>query len=75
MVYMTLFTTTGTFGDYGRKGEFKTRRGIVQTPTFMPDATRGAVKSLTPEEVYGTGVQVVLNNTYHLHLMPGEKIV
>ncbi len=75
MVYMTLFTTTGTFGDYGRKGEFKTRRGIVQTPTFMPDATRGAVKSLTPEQVYGTGVQVVLNNTYHLHLMPGEKIV
>ena len=41
----------------------------------MPDATRGAVKSLVPEQVYATGVQIVLNNTYHLHLQPGEKIV
>lgn len=75
MPSMSIFTTTGTFGKYGRVGEFKTRRGIVRTPTFMPDATRGAVKSLTPEQVYGTGVQVVLNNTYHLHLQPGEAIV
>jgi len=72
---MSLFKTVGKFGAYGRVGEFKTRRGTVVTPTFMPDATRGAVKSLTPEQVYGTGVQVVLNNTYHLHLQPGEAIV
>ena len=72
---MSLFKTTGTFGAYGRVGEFKTRRGTVLTPTFMPDATRGAVKSLTPEQVYATGVQVVLNNTYHLHLQPGEATV
>lgn len=72
---MSLFKTTGTFGEFGRIGEFKTRRGIVRTPTFMPDGTRGAVKSLTPEQVYGTGVQVVLNNTYHLHMQPGEEVV
>ncbi len=75
MSYMHLFKTTGTFGEFGRVGEFKTRRGIVKTPTFMPDGTRGAVKCLTPEQVYGTGVQVVLNNTYHLHLAPGEETV
>jgi queuine tRNA-ribosyltransferase len=41
----------------------------------MPDGTRGAVKSLTPEQVIGTGVEVVLANTYHLHLNPGEKAI
>ena len=72
---MTFYKTTGKFGEFGRVGEFKTRRGIVKTPTFMPDATRGAVKSLTPDQVYGAGVQVVLNNTYHLHLQPGEATI
>jgi queuine tRNA-ribosyltransferase len=47
----------------------------VKTPTFMPDGTRGAVKSLTPEMVKSTGVQVVLANTYHLHLQPGEDVI
>jgi len=41
----------------------------------MPDGTRGAVKSLTPEQVVSTGVEVVLANTYHLHLSPGEQVV
>jgi queuine tRNA-ribosyltransferase len=41
----------------------------------MPDGTRGAVKGLLPEQVASTGVQVVLANTYHLHLQPGEKII
>lgn len=58
-----------------RVGKLKTRAGIVRTPTFMPDGTRGAVKSLTPEQVQSTGVQVVLANTYHLHLQPGEGII
>ncbi len=52
-----------------------TRAGDVQTPTFMPDGTRGAVKSLTPEQVESTGVEVVLSNTYHLHLQPGEEVI
>lgn len=58
-----------------RSGVLKTRAGKVLTPTFMPDGTRGAVKSLTPEQVQSTGVGVVLANTYHLHLQPGESTV
>ncbi len=58
-----------------RSGSFMTRAGLVRTPTFMPDGTRGAVKSLSPDQVATTGVQVVLANTYHLHLQPGEATV
>lgn len=58
-----------------RRGILRTRAGIVHTPTFMPDGTRGAVKGLTPKQVDQTGVQVVLANTYHLHLNPGEQVV
>ncbi len=62
-------------GEYSRAGVLKVRGYDIQTPTFMPDGTRGAVKSLTPEMVRSTGVGVVLANTYHLHLMPGEDTV
>jgi queuine tRNA-ribosyltransferase len=48
---------------------------VVKTPFFMPVATRGAVKSLEPPQVYDTGAKVLLANTYHLHLQPGEKII
>lgn len=58
-----------------RSGVLQTRAGAVQTPTFMPDGTRGAVKSMTPEMVRSTGVQVVLANTYHLHMQPGEEVI
>ena len=58
-----------------RSGVLQTRAGVVQTPTFMPDGTRGAVKSMTPEMVKSTGVQVVLANTYHLHMQPGEEVI
>lgn len=69
-VYELKNTTNGI-----RTGILKTRAGNVLTPTFMPDGTRGAVKSLTPQMVKDTGVQVVLANTYHLHLQPGEEII
>lgn len=62
-------------GKFTRSGTLRTRAGNVKTPTFMPDGTRGAVKSLTPEMVRSTGVQVVLANTYHLHMRPGEDVV
>lgn len=58
-----------------RSGSLSTRAGKVLTPTFMPDGTRGAVKGVQPEDVRGTGVQVVLANTYHLHMQPGEDTV
>ena len=47
----------------------------VKTPTFMPVGTRGAVKSLSPELVKSTGAGILLANTYHLHLSPGEGVV
>lgn len=72
--YNSRFTYQNAHGNV-RCGVLKTRAGVVQTPTFMPDATRGAVKGLTPVQVYHTGVQVVLNNTYHLHLQPGEQVI
>ena len=56
-----------------RSGILNTRRGPVKTPFFMPCATRGAVKGLSPTEVKMTGTQVLLSNAYHLHLQPGEK--
>lgn len=64
-----------TTNGFRRSGVLHTRAGDVPTPTFMPDGTRGAVKSLTPEMVESTGVGVVLANTYHLHLAPGEETI
>lgn len=58
-----------------RSGILHTRAGKVLTPFFMPVATRGAVKGLEPDVVQSTGAQVLLANTYHLHLAPGENIV
>jgi queuine tRNA-ribosyltransferase len=58
-----------------RSGALDTRVTSVKTPFFMPVATRGAVKGLEPQEVEATGAQVLLSNTYHMHLAPGEKQV
>jgi len=70
-----MFVEKKKIGEFARAGVLGVRGFEVNTPTFMPDGTRGAVKSLTPEMVKSTGVQVVLANTYHLHLMPGEDTV
>jgi queuine tRNA-ribosyltransferase len=72
---MSGFFTFEPSNSFTRRGELKTRAGSVATPTFMPDGTRGVVKSLLPEQVRSTGVQVVLANTYHLHLQPGEEVI
>jgi queuine tRNA-ribosyltransferase len=72
---MQYFKELKKTGPYARTGVLHTRAGDVVTPTFMPDGTRGAVKSLTPELVASTGVQVVLANTYHLHMAPGEEVI
>jgi queuine tRNA-ribosyltransferase len=70
----SVFTLKNTTNDI-RVGILSTPAGLVQTPTFMPDGTRGAVKGLTPEQVKQTGVEIMLANTYHLHLQPGEQAV
>jgi queuine tRNA-ribosyltransferase len=49
--------------------------GAVNTPFFLPIATKGAVKNLTPEELRDLGAEIVLGNTYHLWLRPGEKLI
>ncbi len=54
---------------------FFTPHGVVETPRFMPVGTLANVKTLTPAQLKDTGAQMVLSNTYHLHLQPGEKIV
>jgi queuine tRNA-ribosyltransferase len=58
-----------------RSGILNTRRGPVKTPFFMPVATRGTVKGVATELVAQMGVEVLLSNTYHLHLHPGEKLI
>ena len=58
-----------------RAGRLRTAHGEVLTPAFMPVGTQGTVKAMTPAELEEIGVQIVLANTYHLHLRPGESIV
>lgn len=59
----------------GRAGVLTTAHGDIKTPAFVAVGTKATVKSLTPEQVKEAGSQVVLANTYHLYLEPGEKIV
>lgn len=58
-----------------RVGVFTTPHGDVRTPAFMPVGTRGTVKGVFPEHLKSAGTQMVLANTYHLHLRPGEDVV
>ncbi len=58
-----------------RRGQLTTAHGVIQTPVFMAVGTLATVKAMTPEELLEAGTQVVLGNTYHLHLRPGEKTI
>ncbi len=58
-----------------RIGVLKTSHGVVETPAFVPVATQAAVKTLTSEEVLRTKSQILISNTYHLHLKPGENLI
>lgn len=58
-----------------RRGVLQFERGKIDTPAFMPVGTNGTVKSLTPEEVAGTGAQIILGNTFHLMLQPGTEVI
>ncbi|HWA41068.1 MAG TPA: tRNA-guanine transglycosylase, partial [Gemmatimonadales bacterium] len=68
------FTLAKTDGA-ARAGTLTLPHGVEQTPAFMPVGTHGAVRGLSMEEVRRTGAQIVLGNTYHLHLRPGEEVV
>lgn len=58
-----------------RSGIIKTDHGEIQTPIFMPIGTHGAVKTVTPTELFSLNTQIILGNTYHLYLRPGTDLI
>jgi queuine tRNA-ribosyltransferase len=60
---------------FARRGTFHTPHGAVETPAFMPVGTNGTVKGIVLEQLRATGAQMILGNTYHLALRPGEEVV
>jgi queuine tRNA-ribosyltransferase len=58
-----------------RAGVIDTDRGIIHTPCFMPVGTRGTVKAMSPRELEELGAEIILGNTYHLYLRPGDEVI
>ena len=58
-----------------RRGRLETPHGAIETPIFMPVGTHGALKAMSPAQAEETGAQIILSNTYHLHLQPGEGLI
>jgi queuine tRNA-ribosyltransferase len=67
----SLLTTDGV----ARRGELRTAHGVVQTPAFMPVGTQGTVKAMRHAEVEAAGAEIMLGNTYHLFLRPGDELI
>ena len=61
--------------DKARAGKIETPRGLIHTPIFMPVGTLGTVKAMTPEELKDIGAEIILGNTYHLHLRPSDTLI
>src|SRR5688572_2711349 len=68
------FRVTHRDGD-ARRGELETPHGMVETPAFMPVGTRGAVKAMTARQLEDVGARMILANTYHLYLKPGDALI
>jgi queuine tRNA-ribosyltransferase len=68
------FTLHGTDGA-ARRGEFQTAHGVVQTPAFMPVGTQGTVKAALHRDLEDAGAEIILGNTYHLFLRPGDELI
>lgn len=58
-----------------RRASLATAHGVVETPIFMPVGTRGSVKSLSPDDLLEVGSQIILGNTYHLYIRPGDELI
>jgi queuine tRNA-ribosyltransferase len=58
-----------------RTGILKTDHGVIETPVFVPVGTQGTVKTIEPRQLEEIGAQIILGNTYHLALRPGEEIL
>src|ERR1700761_85625 len=71
-----MFTVrTRSPGSLARTGTLRLAHGDVQTPAFVPLATKGAVKTLEPRDVAALGYELILGNTFHLLLAPGPELV
>ena len=68
------FTLDATCGP-ARAGRLVLPHGTVETPAFMPVGTQGTVRTLSPADLHAVGAELVLANTYHLHVRPGEGVV
>src|SRR5207302_3706085 len=68
------FEVVATCGP-ARAGRLTLPHGSVETPVFMPVGTQGTVRALSPADLRAVGAGVVLANTYHLHVRPGEDVV
>lgn len=69
------FKLKRTLNNGVRVGEIETAHGKVSTSFFMPVGTKASVKGISPQELTDLGAQIVLSNTYHLYLRPGEKLI
>src|SRR4051794_7647530 len=58
-----------------RRGRLHTPHGVVETPIFMPVGTQATVKGLTPDQLTSVGARIILGNTYHLTLRPGDELI
>ena len=61
--------------DSARIGKIELEKGVINTPTFMPVGTYGAVKSLTPDDLRDSSAEIILSNTFHLMLRPGIEVI
>ncbi len=68
------FTLRATDGR-ARLGQFETPHGAVQTPAFMPVGTQGSIKAALHKDVEAIGAEIILGNTYHLFLRPGDELI
>src|SRR2546429_8765877 len=68
------FQVTHTDGA-ARRGRMTTPHGDVDTPAFMPVGTQGAVKGVTHRDLESAGAEILLSNTYHLYLRPGDDLI
>jgi queuine tRNA-ribosyltransferase len=71
MFELTIAATAGA----SRAGKLALPHGTVHTPCFMPVGTQGTVRALSPHDLRAIGAEIVLANTYHLHVRPGEDVV
>ncbi|MBQ3667895.1 MAG: tRNA guanosine(34) transglycosylase Tgt, partial [Clostridia bacterium] len=58
-----------------RRGRLHTPHGVIETPVYMPVGTQASVKTVSPDELKALNAQIILSNTYHLHLRPGEELI